>query len=99
MKIGRILEEALIGEGQQPRWGVSKIGGIYLEEGVYYVIYGSRLKNSDSTSITGTSKTHIELIILVRFCRWTEEYFCRQNCWWLKKLVLGFLQLNHQHVL
>ena len=44
MKIGRILEEALIGEGQQPRWGVSKIGGIYLEEGVHYVIYGSRLK-------------------------------------------------------
>ena len=72
MKIGRILEEALIGEGQQPRWGVSKIGGIYLEEGVYYVIYGSRLKNSDSASIAGTNKTHIESIILVRFSRWTE---------------------------
>ena len=58
MKIGRILEETLIGEGQQPRWGVSKIGGIYLEEGVYYVIYGSRLKNSDSGSITGTSNSY-----------------------------------------
>ena len=31
-----------------------------MEEGVYYVIYGSRLKNSDSASIAGTNKTHIE---------------------------------------
>ena len=43
-----------------------------MEEGVYYVIYGSRLKNSDSASIAGTNKTHIESIILVRFSRWTE---------------------------
>ena len=36
--------------------------GIYLEEGVHYVIYGSRLKNSGSASIAGTNKTHIESI-------------------------------------
>ena len=58
MKIGKILEEALIGERQQPRWGVSKIGGIYLEEGVHYVIYGSRLKNSDSASVRGISNSY-----------------------------------------
>ena len=29
-----------------------------MEEGVYYVIYGSRLKNSDSGSITGPSNSY-----------------------------------------